>query len=90
MERSRAGETRKIHPDREVCLLWAVPKKHAERKYVYSVFGLGFCLFIIPLAMCSLGFRADIETLEANLKTHLDQEFTLECLSATTPWFFIL
>lgn len=30
---------------------WAYSEKHAERKYVYFVFGLGFCLFISPLEL---------------------------------------
>lgn len=63
---------------------WAYSEKHAERKYIYFVFGLGFCLFITPLEMRSLGFRADPETSEANLKTDLDQKFMLESLSAWT------
>lgn len=39
--------------------------------------------------MCSLGFGPDKENLEANLKTHLDQEFTLESLCARTLWFLL-
>jgi len=38
--------------------------------------------------MC-LGFRADTETLEANLKIYLDPAFTLESLSARTPSFLL-
>lgn len=68
----------------------AYSEKHAERKYVYFVFGLGFCLFITPLGKCSLGLKADTETSEANLKTDLDQEFNLESLSARTLLFFSL
>lgn len=40
--------------------------------------------------MYSLGFRADTETSEANLETDLDQEFTLESLSARTGLCFSL
>lgn len=96
MERGLAGETQKIHPDREVCLLWAIPNCYPEHMQRNMLKGNMFILYLIwdfvcllfP-AMCSLGFRADTETLEANLKAHLDQEFTLETLSSRTPCFLL-
>lgn len=71
------GKGKKIHQACKVCPLWAFPNSYPEyvqgnilkgNKYIFF-FGLGFCLFIIPLAMCSLGFRdkADAGNLQASV-----------------------
>lgn len=89
MDCSQAGERQRDPPSlKSMSSLgcpWLSPGiysgNHNERKYIYSFSGLGLYLFIIPLAMCSLGVRgrADAENLEANLNL-LNLQFVFESI----------
>lgn len=46
-ERGLAGETQKIHPDREVCLLWAIPNCYPEHIQRNMLEGNMFILYLV-------------------------------------------
>lgn len=80
--------------DPQVSLLWAIPSCYPEHVQRNALQGNMFILYLVWDSVCLLfpqqcGFGPDKENLEANLKTHLDQEFTLESLCASTLWFLL-